>query len=731
MTDIFQETEQQLDKLEKEVEDKKKLFRTKFELLEKQKIDVDEELLKDFLEEYWFIHNKGENEYEIIVPRWLNFSVGWLDRTTKGYNVFVINKYTQWLGQIPDFLRKELQIVEPEKIKFDGENVIFEEGKEKMIKDKFNEFISGVSNGSARVKKGKEFDLIAAIIDSGSLPFIPKSVDKIDLRETQTNFNFDNKYKFQQDCYETFLKYGAIGVYWMTGAGKSFLSMHILDSLIGNKLLVVPTITLKEQWKEYFKNFAPRLLNEVDIETYQAYEKLKNKEYIIIVFDECLHGNSKIMLKDKTEKNIREIVEKQNVKEVLSFNEEKQLFESKKILRYIKQPISESWLKLQIKDSENHIYHLILTANHKVWTDHGYKRVDELNKKDILKVYLEPVVYNHNAKIISIKNLQKHSRGYKYNLEIADNHNYVANKILVSNCHVLPANTFSKLATLKTKYRLGLSATPFREDERTNYIFALTGYPVGLEWNSLMKILGKKYHDVNVYIVNNDENKIKLLSNLLNLQKKTIIFVNELEIGHQIANKLGIPFIHGATKDRMSIAKNSKVFVASRVMELGVSLKDLNHIIEVDFLFGSKREEVQRTGRLFHSERAERHDIIFTKDEFEKYSKRLHGMIEKGFKINLRPMISGEFKLVKRKIEKNESQTTSDKVTEIINNMFDDGYFVSERTFRDVINDIGKKGIPISAKQHISIISSNMLRLVKEKKIYKIKRGGTNFHVQR
>lgn len=48
----------------------------------------------------------------------------------------------------------------------------------------------------------------------------------------------------------------------------------------------------------------------------------------------------------------------------------------------------------------------------------------------------------------------------------------------------LPANSFSKLATINTTYRMGLSASPYREDGGTDYIFALTGYPVGLKWRS-------------------------------------------------------------------------------------------------------------------------------------------------------------------------------------------------------------------------------------------------------
>ncbi len=596
--DIFKETEQQLKELEKEVEEKQKEFWKKFRDLEKKKIEIDEDLLKDFLEEYWLIIPKSESEYEIAVPRWLNFSVGWLDRTTKGYNIFTINKYTQWLGQIPDFLRKELQMPEPNKIKFDGENLIFEEGKEEFVKEKFDKYLVSIGKGSARVKKGTEFDLIASIIDSGTLPFIPKPVDKDDIIPNITNINFDGKYIFQKQAWNDFLKYGAIGIYWMTGAGKDIFSSYALsrikvkkDNKILPNLYVSPNLTILEQMKkEYFPTYAPELSKELTkgsliLSTYQGYEKLKNIEFGLIVFGEC---------------------------------------------------------------------------------------------------------------------------------------------------HVLPANTFSRLATLKTKYRIGQSASPYREDGRHNLIFALTGFPIGLNWRDLMKILGKKYHDVNVYIVKDDDNKIKLASNLLNKEKKTIIFVNEIALGKRIADKLGIPFIHGATQNRIEVAKENRIFVASRVMELGVSLKDLQHIIEVDFLFGSKREEIQRTGRLFHSEKGEQHDIIFTKDEFERYGKRLHGLIEKGFRINLKPQITGNFRLIKPEIpNKNKSSTSlSGKGKEILESLFEDGYFVAERNFADVKQELSKRGIPLSAK-HVEHINDKLIRMVKDKKLYKVKKGNKNYYVQR
>ena len=48
---------------------------------------------------------------------------------------------------------------------------------------------------------------------------------------------------------------------------------------------------------------------------------------------------------------------------------------------------------------------------------------------------------------------------------------------------------------------------------------------------------------------------------------------------------------------------------------LGVSVKDLQRIIEVDSLFGSRQQELQRTGRLLHADNPERLDIIMTEDE--------------------------------------------------------------------------------------------------------------------
>jgi superfamily II DNA or RNA helicase len=55
--------------------------------------------------------------------------------------------------------------------------------------------------------------------------------------------------------------------------------------------------------------------------------------------------------------------------------------------------------------------------------------------------------------------------GLVYDLEVENNHTYFANGVAVSNCHHIPATTFQRcLRHLPARYRLGLTATPDRQD---------------------------------------------------------------------------------------------------------------------------------------------------------------------------------------------------------------------------------------------------------------------------
>lgn len=235
--------------------------------------------------------------------------------------------------------------------------------------------------------------------------------------------------------------------------------------------------------------------------------------------------------------------------------------------------------------------------------------------------------------------------------------------VIVDECHHLPANYFSKLATILRDFLIGLTATPQREDNREDYIFALTGKPVGLSWDSLKKLGIIKSPDMNVWIVRNEKERMEQLDRLLQNNLKTIIFCDSIDMGKAVAKKYDIPHVYGDTKQRLDKIQDSLVSVVSRVGDEGVSLPDIRQVIEIDWLFGSRRQETQRFTRLLHGKNIEGvGHIIMTIDQYQHDHKRLFGIMDKGFKIILhREGISD--KIVHMIHESTESTKTKSRQT--------------------------------------------------------------------
>lgn len=215
------------------------------------------------------------------------------------------------------------------------------------------------------------------------------------------------------------------------------------------------------------------------------------------------------------------------------------------------------------------------------------------------------------------------------------NHKYVL--AVFEECHHLPAKSFIKLALLKTKYRVGFSASPFREDGRTDYIMALTGYPVGLDWEKFAELGLITKPKVTVFLVKGLAAKMRKLEELLGMDLgKTLIFCDGLGLGKRVANMFDVEHVWGETKNRIDVVEQNDVVVVSRVGDEGISVKDLDTIIEIDFLFGSRMQEGQRSGRLLHSTKGSKnHFILMTEDELNKYGKRLYALYEKNFEVNI------------------------------------------------------------------------------------------------
>lgn len=583
--------------------------------LEKRGCKIDRDQISSFLDHWWHTYpTKNPNEWEVAIPVFLPFNFGYFDRIEGGYKIFIVNRFTRWLGEaIPDFIEHEISLPQPLDITLDGLNLKFPEGKEEIIERKYGSHLSLIEQGKATVKQAHVFDLLAEIIDAGSLPFIPKPVDPADLMESdftqiydEVNSTpeksvyiplniFEGKYSYQGEAFNTFLKHGSVGIFWLMSLGKTVEGTYILSRIKGPKLLIVPSITLKEQWELFFKRNCPRLLNEVEIYTYQG----------------------------------------------LSRNQETfKLPKDKIFIKYAKTNFNQ-----------------LLKKNYKV------------------TIYEE--------------------------------------------CHFLPATTFSPLAMINTDYRVGFSGTPYREDGKTNYIMALTGFPLGLDARSIMRVLGKVYHPVNVHIVQNLDAKFILAKQLYNPERKTMFFVYLKEIGNKLAEMFELPFISGDTKNRLQLIQQSFSFVASKTLEHGLSIKDLEHIIEVDFQFGGRQEQTQRTGRLLHSEaKLKIHDIIMTKDEFERYGKRLYGLFEKGFQPKLIPHLLMKATEIKQKKTQYALHERAKSWRKVIDEMYEEGFFQITRNPAVVKEELVKRGIKVDASVQRNMFNK-LMSMVKKKQLWR------------
>ena len=206
--------------------------------------------------------------------------------------------------------------------------------------------------------------------------------------------------------------------------------------------------------------------------------------------------------------------------------------------------------------------------------------------------------------------------------------------VVFDECHRLPAPVWSRFATIQSKYRVGLSATPYREDGREDLIIALTGYPVGLSWEHFMRVKAIRKPKITVKVVNNEREKMSILEDMLKVPMKTLIFVELIASGEKIAKQFNLPFVYGNTKDRLEIIGKNLVSVVSRVGDEGISIRDLERTIEVEFLGGSRRQEAQRAYRLLHSVKPEiSHTVIMTIQELDQFRGRFLALEEKGFQV--------------------------------------------------------------------------------------------------
>jgi DNA excision repair protein ERCC-3 len=201
--------------------------------------------------------------------------------------------------------------------------------------------------------------------------------------------------------------------------------------------------------------------------------------------------------------------------------------------------------------------------------------------------------------------------------------------IVYDECQHIPSPVSRRSANLQTKHRLGLSATPIREDDKEREIYTLIGPPIGTDWNALFDAgyvaepeveirylpwasemhrneYGSSQGHEKRQLAATNPAKIQEIEAVLrdNRGSKAIIFVEFIDQGDAIAEALGVPFISGETPH----ARRSRLFgefrggpldtiVVSRVGDEGIDLPDTEVAIAASGLGGSRRQGAQRAGR--------------------------------------------------------------------------------------------------------------------------------------
>lgn len=215
--------------------------------------------------------------------------------------------------------------------------------------------------------------------------------------------------------------------------------------------------------------------------------------------------------------------------------------------------------------------------------------------------------------------------------------------MIIDESHHMPSDYFVHLSKIKRLYTIGLTATPQREDGREDYIIALTGQPVGLSWDYFRQYRYIQSPQSHVWIVKTEAERLDRLKRILDQDElKTLIFSDSLKLGAEIEKRFGIDFIHGGTPDKLKKLREGMevkgIVAASRIADEGVSLKNIERVIEVSWLFGSRHQELQRMTRLLHAADKEKpgiHHVIMMPHEWDRDHKRFWSSMDRGFQIVL------------------------------------------------------------------------------------------------
>ncbi|WP_435070049.1 DEAD/DEAH box helicase [Haloplanus sp. C73] len=239
--------------------------------------------------------------------------------------------------------------------------------------------------------------------------------------------------------------------------------------------------------------------------------------------------------------------------------------------------------------------------------------------------------------------------------------------IIYDEVHHIPSEVYRRSADLQSKHRLGLSATPVREDDRETDIYTLVGPPIGTDWDALFDAGYVQEPEVEIRYLPwaNDEErnayasadprkkhriaaenpaKVDEIRHLLadHPTAKALVFVDWLDQGRDISNALDVPFISGETphheRDRLFREFREgerRTLVVSRVGDEGIDLPNAELAIVASGLGGSRRQGAQRAGRTMRPTGSATVYVLATRGTREEdfAQRQMRHLAEKGIRV--------------------------------------------------------------------------------------------------
>lgn len=240
--------------------------------------------------------------------------------------------------------------------------------------------------------------------------------------------------------------------------------------------------------------------------------------------------------------------------------------------------------------------------------------------------------------------------------------------IIFDEVHHIPASMYRKTADLQSKRRLGLSASPVREDSKEREIFALIGPEIGGDWGYFFNEGHVLRPDVSIHFVpwdpvwkeryeaaegitkqiiaSKNPRKHDRLRELLVQHEtdKTIIFADWIDQAETLSEKFGIPQITGETDhdERQEVIESFRAgeiqrLIISRIGDEGLDVPDADTTIVMSGQGGSRRQATQRAGRVMRPEGDANVHFVATKGSNEEdfVKRQMELMKEKGIDITV------------------------------------------------------------------------------------------------